>query len=162
MSGIVSSLMPVQLPSILLQPRASDGGQTLQITSLLAGGSVGDYFGNNVMTPDQSLAINLRGDGVLEQAQRQTTASTGLYTWTYPVAYANGVVPVIEVTCEGPDPQGGVTVNAQLEGTPTNTSCKIRVTRVASTVVALIGLTILAVSASSATVVHLVAKGPTA
>lgn len=153
---------PLVLPSILLQPRTSDGGQTLQIASMISTANVGDYFGNNVMTPDQSLAINLRGDGVLEQAQRQTTASTGLYTWTYPVAYGAGVVPVIECCCEGPDPQGGVTVNAQVEGTPTNTSCKIRVTRVASTVVALIGLTILAVSASSATVVHLVAKGPTA
>lgn len=61
MSGVVSSLYPVQLPSILLQPRAADGGQTLQITSDLAMGNVGDYFGSNLMTPDQSLAINLKG-----------------------------------------------------------------------------------------------------
>lgn len=149
------------LPSILIQPRSSDGGQTMQIAALVGGGAVGDYFGNGVMTPDQSLAVNLRGDAAT-QAQRVTTASTGLYTWTYPVAFANGVVPIIECAAEGPDPQGGVTVNAQVEGTPTNTAAKIRITRTASTVVALIGLTILSISTSVATVVHLTARAPTA
>ncbi len=149
------------LPSILIQPRTSDGGQTLQFASLVSGANVGDYFGSGLMTPDQSLAVNLRGDAAM-QAQRVATASTGLYTWTYPTPFANGVVPIIECCAEGPDPQGGVTVNAQLEGVPTNTSCKIRVTRTASTVVALIGLTILSVSTSVATVVHLTARAPSA
>lgn len=152
---------PLVLPSILLQPRTSDGGQTLQIASMISTANVGDYFGNNVMTPDQALAVNLRGDAAM-QAQRVTTASTGLYTWTYPVAFGVGVVPIIECVAEGPDPQAGVTVNAQVEGTPTNTAAKIRVTRTASTVVALIGLTILSISTSIATVVHLTARAPTA
>lgn len=151
------------IPSILIQPRTADGGQTLQIASLLGTGNVGDYFGNGVMTPDQSQAVNLRGvDAAQTQSQRVTTASTGLYTWTYPVAYGTGVIPVIECCAEGPDPQSGVTVNAQVEGTPTNTSCKIRVTRTASTVVALIGLTILSISTSTATEVHLTARAPSA
>lgn len=149
------------LPSILIQNRSSDGAQILQFASLVSGASVGDYFGSGVMTPDQALAVNLRGDAAM-QAQRVTTASTGLYTWTYPVAFANGVVPIIECVAEGPDPQGGVTVNAQVEGTPTNTAAKIRVTRTASTVVALIGLTILSISTSVATAVHLTARAPSA
>lgn len=99
-------------------------------------------------------------DAAQTQALRATTAGTGLYTWTYATPFANGVVPVIECCAEGPDPQNGVTVNAQLEGTPTNTSCKIRVTRTAATVVALIGLTILSISTSTATVIHLTARVP--
>lgn len=50
-----------QLPSLLIQPRVADAGQTLQFAALVSGASVGDYFGNNVMTPDQSLAVNLKG-----------------------------------------------------------------------------------------------------
>lgn len=161
MSGIVSSLMPVQLPSILLQPRVADGAQTLQIASNLAVGNVGDYFGNNVMTPDQSLAIDLRGtDGALSiQRQRVATAATGLYTWTYPVPYGAGVVPVIQVNCEGPDPQGGTVLNAQLEGVPTNTSCKIRVSR-STTTIQVLGINVLSLAAAIATTIHLTAIAP--
>lgn len=149
------------LPSILIQNRASDGAQTMQIASLVGGGSVGDYFGSNVMTPDQSLAVDLRGaDGALSiQRQRVATASTGLYTWTYPIAYGAGVVPIIQANCEGPDPQNGTVVNAQLEGTPTNTSCKIRVSR-STTTVQVLGINVLSLVASVATTIHLTATAP--
>lgn len=158
MSGGTSGLA---LPSILVQNRAADSGQTLQIASLVGGGSVGDYFGSNVMTPDQSLAVNLRGaDGALSvQRQRVATASTGLYTWTYPVAYGAGVVPIIQVNCEGPDPQNGTVVNAQLEGVPTNTSCKIRVSR-STTTIQVLGINVLSLATAIATTIHLTAIAP--
>lgn len=150
--------MPV-LPAITLVSRTSDNGEVLKITGMTAVGAVGDYFGAGVMTPVEGDAVNLRGNS-MQQAIRATTAASGLYTWTYPIAFANGVVPIVDCCAEGPDPQAGVTVNAQLEGVPTNTSCKIRVTRTASTVVALIGLTILSISTSVATVIHIRATNP--
>lgn len=97
----------------------------------------------------------------LVQVVRAQTDTTGLYTWTFLKAFDTGVVPVIQVVCEGPNPQAGVTVNAQVEGSPTNTSCSIRVTKVNSSVVALLGLTILSLPASvGATSVHIVAFNP--
>lgn len=81
------------------------------------------------------------------QRIRVQTASDGTYTWTYPTPFASGVVPKISVCAEA---GVGVTdvINAQTDGPPTNTQCKIRVTRTQQSVVALLGLTILSVPAS--------------
>lgn len=98
-------------------------------------------------------------DAAQTQAFRVSTASTGLYTWTYATPYAAGVVPVIEATCEGPDPQAGAIVNAQVEGTPTNTSCKIRVNR-STTTIQVLGINVLSLVTPVATVVHLTARVP--
>src|SRR6478752_9831223 len=78
------------------------------------------------------------------QRIRVQTAADGTYTWTYPTPFASGVVPKISVCAEA---GAGVTdvINAQTDGAPTNTQCKIRVTRTQASVVALLGLTILSV-----------------
>jgi len=81
------------------------------------------------------------------QRIRVQTAADGTYTWNYPTPFASGVVPKISVCAEA---GVGVTdvINAQTDGPPTNTQCKIRVTRTQQSVVALLGLTILSVPAS--------------
>ena len=78
---------------------------------------------------------------------RLQTASDGTLTWTYPTAFDVGVVPQIQALVET---GVGVTdvLNVQIEGTPTNTSCKLRVTRTNQSVVALIGLTVLSIPSS--------------
>lgn len=81
------------------------------------------------------------------QRIRVQTAADGTYTWTYPTPFAAGVVPKISVCAEA---GAGVTdvINAQTDGPPTATQCKIRVTRTQQSVVSLLGLTILSVPAS--------------
>lgn len=88
---------------------------------------------------------------------RDVTAADGSYTWTYATPFDVGVVPIIlgvaETTVGNTD-----IINLQVEGTPTATSCKVRVTRTNRSVVALIGLTVLSLPASpGATPIHLVA-----
>lgn len=146
------------LPAISLVTRASDNGEVLKITGPMSLGQVGDYFGDGVMTPVEANAVNLRGNS-MEQSLRVTTPGSGLYTWTYATPFPNGVVPVVQATCEGPDPQSGTIVNAQVEGTPTNTSCKIRVTR-STTTIQVLGINVLSLSTAVATVVNLSAKAP--
>lgn len=99
--------------------------------------------------------------GTVFQSASATTDTTGLYAWTYPVAYGAGVVPIVWAMAEGPNPSAGVLVNIQLQGPPTNTSCSFRVTKTNQAVVALLGLTILSVPASvGATPITVFAKAP--
>jgi len=103
-----------------------------------------------VMPVVGALAPYARADHVHASKTRRSrlqTASNGTLTWTYPVAFDAGVVPQIMAIVETAD---GVTdvVNVQIEGTPTNTSAKIRVNRTQQSVVSLLGLTILSVPAS--------------
>lgn len=94
------------------------------------------------------------------QARVVTTATDGTITWTYPVAYGAGVVPVIEAISQATAGSTDV-INVQLDGAPTNTQAKLRVTRTQQSVVALIGLTVLSVPASvGATNVHVTARTP--
>lgn len=78
---------------------------------------------------------------------RLQCAADGTLTWTYSVPFDVGVVPQIQAIVETAT---GVTdvLNAQIEGTPTATSCQIRVTRTQRSVVALIGLTVLSIPSS--------------
>ena len=101
------------------------------------------------------------GASAVTRAARVTTNASGTYTWTYPTAFASGVVPVISALPEGPNPVNGVEVNIQLVGTPTNTQCTIQVMRTSAITVSLLGLTILQVATSVATNVHLFAVEPT-
>jgi len=75
---------------------------------------------------------------------RAQTAADGTYTFTYPTAFAAGVTPICEATAET---VSGVTdvINAQINGTPTNTAAQIIVTRTQRSVVSLIGLTVLSI-----------------
>lgn len=82
-------------------------------------------------------------------------AADGSLVWVYSTPFEAGVVPRIQAIAET---GVGVTdvVNVQVEGTPTNTQCLLRVTRTQRSVVSLIGLTILSIPASvGATWVHM-------
>jgi len=97
-----------------------------------------------------AMAPYARADHVHASKTRRSrlqTASDGTLTWTYPTAFDVGVVPQIQAIAET---AVGVTdvINVQIEGTPTNVSCKIRVTRTQQSVVALLGLTILSIPSS--------------
>lgn len=85
---------------------------------------------------------------------RVVSDAAGLVDWTFSPPFPAGTVPRIAAQAEV---AAGTTdvVNVQIEGTPTNTGCKLRVTRTARSTVALISLTILSVPASvGAIVVH--------
>lgn len=86
--------------------------------------------------------------------------STATYTWTYPTAFGAGVVLVCngiaETTAAATD-----LINVQIDGAPTNTQCTFRITRYQQSVVALIGLTILSLNGTPASVnLHLSAMEP--
>ncbi len=96
----------------------------------------------------------------LIQRAKLTTNAAGAVTWTYPIAFGAGVVPIIEAVVQAAN---GVTdvINVQLDGAPTNTSVTLRVTRTQLSLVALIGLTILSIPASvGAQIVHVTARAP--
>lgn len=91
---------------------------------------------------------------------RMTSAADGTLTWTFDPPFSPGVTPIVVPVAETVP---GVTdvVNVQLEGTPTNTSAKLRVNRTQRTNPAVINITVLQVMAQpGATVVHAVALEP--
>lgn len=75
---------------------------------------------------------------------RAQTAADGNYTFTFTTAFGVGVTPICEATAETTP---GVTdvINAQINGTPTNTAVNVIVTRTNRSVVSLIGLTVLSI-----------------
>lgn len=94
------------------------------------------------------------------QCVRAQTNASGVLTWTFTSPFEGGVVPIVTAIVETAP---GVTevLNAQVSGTPTNTSVTIRVNRTVQSVVALLGLTILSVPASVGVQwVHLKAEAP--
>lgn len=102
-----------------------------------------------------------QSSGTVEQARTLTTAVDGTVTWTYATPYGAGVVPIIEGMAQATFASTDV-INLQLDGAPTNTAAKFRVTRTQQTVVALIGLTVLSIPASvGATTIHVTARAPT-
>lgn len=95
------------------------------------------------------------------QCARMQTNAAGLVTWTYPVAYAGGIVPVVIPIGEGPSPWANVIVNVQLEGAQTNTSAVIRVTKTTATLIGLLSLTLpVLVASPGVTYVNVCAKAP--
>lgn len=109
----------------------------------------------------QSQAVTAVGGNLSTQAKTITTAVDGTVTWTYPVAYPSGQVPIVVGVAQATFGATDV-INVQLDGTPTNTAAKFRVTRTQQSVVALIGLTILSVPASvGATTLYVTARAPT-
>lgn len=79
--------------------------------------------------------------------KERVACSAATLTWIYPTPFDAGVVPIVNGIAET---TVGVTdlYNIQIDGTPTNTSCKFRITRYQQSVVALIGLTILSFNSS--------------
>lgn len=63
----------------------------------------------------------------IEQRAIVKTGPDGSYVWTYPQPYAFGVEPIVTSIAVG-DPGSTEVVNVQLDGTPTNTQAKFRVT----------------------------------
>lgn len=98
--------------------------------------------------------------GVAIQRAKLTTATDGTVTWTYPIPYGVGVVPNIQAIVQAGAGTTDVN-NVQIDGVPTSTQCKFRVTRTQLSTVALLGLTILSIPASvGAQVIHVEAKLP--
>jgi len=99
--------------------------------------------------------------GTTFQSATGNTDAAGLFVWTFPTPFSSGVTPICWAMAQGPNPAGGVLVNIQLEGTPSNTTASFRVTKTTQAVVSLLGLTILSVPASvGATPITVFAKAP--
>lgn len=62
---------------------------------------------------------------------RVTGVNTATYTWTYPVAFGVGVIPICSATIEDPANSATDFYNAQIVGAPGNTSCVFRITHTA-------------------------------
>lgn len=87
--------------------------------------------------------------------QRVTSVSTATYTWTYPVAFGAGVIPICSGTAEDPANSANDSYNIQVVGTPTNTSCVFRIIRTT------LALGILGFNATPGTInLHLLALEP--
>lgn len=120
-------------------------------------------------TPGVLLAgsgIRVLSDGTVTsvdtaQRARVQTAADGTLAWTIPSAFAQGVVPIAEVT--GEDTAGSTdVVSCKLDGPPTNTTVKVRCSRgVRTPVISLGGLITLNFAASPGPLwVHLAARAP--
>lgn len=96
-----------------------------------------------------------------EQRTIVTVGSNGRATWTYPVAYGTGVVPVIQANPVKPT-SSTAAYNVQIYGDPTNTSVTVEVTTVinSGTIAVLGGLLQIVNPAPTGTKVHLMAKAP--
>jgi len=90
------------------------------------------------------------------QRIRVQTNSTGDYTWTYPVAYGSGVIPIISAVSESASstvPQG-----VQIVGVPTNTSATFKVINLPSTSV--LSIVVLGAPTAAQAYIHLTAVAP--
>lgn len=106
------------------------------------------------------LQTGLDGKEAKVQKIRVQTVADGTYTWTYPTAYATGVVPNIKCDVEAPT---GATVrySIQMQGPPTNTKVSVKVVMDNQTNVSLLGLTLLGVPSPPGQVwIHLTASAP--
>lgn len=88
------------------------------------------------------------------QRTRVQTNSSGAYTWTFPVAYGAGVIPIISLDIE----DGSAAIwNSQLTAV-SNTSATIQLAK--STAVTILGISVLGVAATPQAYVHLTAVAP--
>ncbi len=90
------------------------------------------------------------------QRTRVQTDASGNYTWTYPVAYPSGVVPVLTAISESASstvPQG-----VQIVGVPTNTSATFKVINLPSTSV--LSIVVLGAPTAAQAYIHLTAVAP--
>jgi hypothetical protein len=133
---------PVTLagPSAPLNSQGRDGDAYVDTTlwriyAPKAGGAWGSYL---LIKPQTAIA---------------TTATDGTYTWAYPQAFSSPPSDCMGIA----QATAGSTnmLNVQIDGAPTATQAKFKVTQTQLSVVALLGLTILSVPASSATVIHI-------
>lgn len=115
--------------------------------------------GNDAVTFDQ-LDTKLATSSPRYKARLQTDANGNL-TVTFPDGtFASGIVPIVSYDVEVPSGVTTYTYVAQLMGTPTNTSCTIKVTRALNTpLISVLGALSL-FQTPGATYVHIIALGP--
>lgn len=115
--GIVSSLTAVPDPAISAPPGVTDTG---------AQGNIPRYAMEN-----HTHASKARKQIVT----MPSAAST--YTWTYPTAFASGVVPVVSAIVQVAAGNQDL-FNVQVLGVPTNTQCTFQINRVSAGLLALL------------------------
>mgnify|MGYP001596934702 CR=1 FL=1 len=94
----------------------------------------------------------------LTQKDQLTTATDGTVTWTYPAAYGEGVVPIVSATVQAVDSTTD-SLGVQLDGEPTNTQAKFKVTRTVTN--SILGINLFSIPASiGAQIIHVEAKAP--
>lgn len=89
------------------------------------------------------------------QTIRATTDASGSYTWTFPNPYPVGVVPIVTASVEDPTADSISSIKVV---SISNTSATVRINETAG--VTVLGVGVLALSAPSATVIHLTAHAP--
>lgn len=70
--------------------------------------------------------------------ERRTGVNTATFTWTYPTAFTNGAVPIVQAIVEDPANSASDSYNVQVVGTPTATSCQFRIIRYSTGLLALL------------------------
>lgn len=94
-------------------------------------------------------------DGTKALAIRAQTDTTGKYIWTFPTAFASGVIPVIEVTVQD---TGTASFNHKISAL-SNTSATVQLTK--TTAVTILGISVLGIDTSPQAFVHITATAPT-
>ena len=83
-----------------------------------------------------ALANHTHGSKARKQIVTMGAAAT-TYTWTYPVAFGAGVVPVCNAIVQVPNGNTDL-FNVQVLGLPTNTQCTFQINRVSAGLLALL------------------------
>jgi len=89
------------------------------------------------------------------QRTRVQTNTSGTYVWTFPTAYAVGIIPNVQITVEDPTP--GAVWNQQITAL-SNTSVTVQINK--TTAVTVLGVSVLGVVANPQAHVHLTAVNP--
>lgn len=144
---------PVDLSGVATQAQLNAVAAAVPLPAVSAPPAVTDQNVGTLGTAPRYALENHTHASKARKARIQTAAD-GTVTWTFSPAFDPGVVPRCQAVAE--TTQGATDViNAQIDGTPTNTGVLLRVTRTQRSVVALIGLTVLSIPASpGATWVH--------
>lgn len=134
----VQALMPQ--PSNVAPPGVADNGAIGTQTSMYA-------LANHTHASKARKQIVIMG------------AAASTYTWTYPVPFGSGVVPIVSAIVQVANGNTDL-FNVQVMGTPTNTSCVFQINRVSAGLLAiLLGALSLNPSPVAATL-HMIALEP--
>jgi hypothetical protein len=93
---------------------------------------VGVADNSAVGTDPNKFAIEGHTHSSKARKQRVLGVTTVLYTWVYPNPFPSGTVPICNGIVEDPAASASDTYNVQVSGTPTNTQCTFRITRLSS------------------------------
>lgn len=90
----------------------------------------------------------------MHQCTRVQTNASGSYTWTFPTAYANGVIPNVHIDVE----DGAGSIWSSSITAISNTSVSIQLTR--TTMATILGVNVLSVAPTPQAYVHIIAMIP--